>query len=360
MKKSSLLAVAGFVIALGSTGGAEILEQVLVKVNGDIITKSDLERRQVAALRQRLNNQSLTEADLKTDEALKKALGEVTPRVLLEAIDELLLQQRGRELDLKMTDEQFKQILSNIRKQNNLDTDEKFQAALKQEGLSLEDLRKMFERQMIFQRLQQQEVFGKISVSEEESRAYYEAHKSEFTTPESVTLREILIARPVATKEQPNPVDNTAQRLAAVQTRLKAGEDFAKVAADASDAPSRANAGLIGPIASAELAGSLQEALAKMKDGEVSAPIDQDRGYQIIKLESRTATKLATFEDARDRASDKVFQSKQAVEFQKYLARLRSQAIIEWKNAEAKKAYEQALADAQKEQPEAKTTDAAK
>ena len=62
--------------------------------------------------------------------------------------------------------------------------------------MTLADLRRNLERQMIVQRVQQNEVLGKIGVTDEEARKYYEAHLNEFTTPPTVTLREILVAVP--------------------------------------------------------------------------------------------------------------------------------------------------------------------
>src|SRR5215204_4996892 len=85
-----------------STG--EIIEQVLVKVNGDIITKTELEQRQVSAIRQRTQGKVDPES-LNNDETLKKMLGELTPQLIVGAIDELLLLQRGREMGLKLGDD---------------------------------------------------------------------------------------------------------------------------------------------------------------------------------------------------------------------------------------------------------------
>ena len=76
---------------------AEIIEQVLVKVNGDIITKTELEQRQIAALRARMRPDVDPRRSTNDDE-LKKALAEVTPQLLVDAVDELLLVQRGKEL----------------------------------------------------------------------------------------------------------------------------------------------------------------------------------------------------------------------------------------------------------------------
>src|SRR5437899_12674684 len=126
---------------------AEILEQILVKVNGEIFTKSDLEQRQVAALRQKGQ-----QFDLKSDptnEQLRRALDEITPQIMVEAIDEMVVVQRGKELGYRLTDEQFNRVVSDIRRENKIDTDEQFQAALKAESMTIADLRRNLERQMI-------------------------------------------------------------------------------------------------------------------------------------------------------------------------------------------------------------------
>ena len=123
-------------------------------------------------------------------------LAEVTPQLVVDAVDELLLLQRGHELGYRLSDEQFAQIVQQIRKENKLESDEQFQAALKQEGLTTAELRRNIERSMIINRVQQQDVMEKIAVTEAETNAYYDAHRTEFTTPAMVTLREILVAVP--------------------------------------------------------------------------------------------------------------------------------------------------------------------
>jgi peptidyl-prolyl cis-trans isomerase SurA len=326
--------------------GAEILEQVLVKVNGEIITKTDLEQRQVAYLRR---NREVTPQDLETDEGLKKALAEVTPQVIGDAVDELLVLQRGRELNYRLGDDQFASILENIKKENKLESEEQFQAALKQEGLTLADLRKSIERQMLMSRVQQVEVYGKIAVSEEEARAYYAAHPEQFTTPSVVTLREILVSVPETSEAGEKGVnvglDEAAKEKAeAARARVAGGADFAAVAAEVSDAPSKANGGLIGPVNRSEMAPDLQKMLETLKVGEVGPVVRTPQGYLILKLETSTPVITRSFEDARGDIGDRVAEQKQRVEFEKYLAKLRGQAIIEWKNEELKKAYEQRLA----------------
>jgi peptidyl-prolyl cis-trans isomerase SurA len=319
---------------------AEILEQILVKVNGDIITKTELEQRQLAVLRQR--QQLASNPDT---EELKRAIAEITPQVIVDAVDELLLVQRGRELGYKLGDEQFKGVIENIKKENRMESEEQFQAALKQEGLTMADLRKSIERQMMISRVQQTDVLGKVGVSDEEAERHYKEHPDEFTSQPSITLREILVTVPGDGKTLNVGVDEEAQAKAeAARARILAGEPFDKVAADVSDAPSKANGGLVGPINKGELAPALVDALVSVKVGNISPVLRTQRGYQILKLESMTDSTVLPYDQVKEQIGDKIFDRKRRGELETYLKKLRAQAIIEWKNDEIRKAYAQRIA----------------
>ena len=336
---AAALVLAGLLVV--PTAG-QIIEQVLVNVNGDILTKTEFEQRQIALLRARPELANVTP----DSPELRKAVAEVTPQLILDAVDELLLIQRGRELGLTLGDEQFNSILANIKSSNNIETDEQFLAALKQEGMTMTDLRAALERQMLASEAQRRDVVDKISVTEAEARAYYEAHKQDFTTPSEITLREILVDVPVSDRGVNVAQDDEARaRAEDLRTRLLGGEPFARLAAEFSAAPSKANGGLIGPIQRDELAEALQALVDKMKVGEVSEVMRTPRGYQILKLETRTDTRIRSFDDARNDISNKVGAEKMTGERLKYLERLRAQATITWRNEELRKVYEQALAN---------------
>lgn len=337
---TALLALPALLVLPAPSAGQEIIEQVLVKVNGDILTKTDFETRQVQTLRQRPELANATDGS----EELRRAVAEITPTLILDAVDELLFVQRGREMGLALGDEQFTQIVENIKKQNNLEDDARFKAALEQEGMTMAELRRNLERQMFVSQVQQRDVIDKISVTDEEARAYYEAHRQELTSPSEITLREILIEVPTSDRGINVAQDDEAKAEAeALRTRALAGEPFARLAADASDAPSKANGGLIGPISREELAPALQKQIDAMKVGDITEPIRTQRGYQILKLEARSEAKTQTFEEARDQISQRLGDEKLRAERMRYLERLRSQATITWRNDELKQAYEQAL-----------------
>ena len=349
MKQAIALALA--LAAWTLPGRAEIIEQVLVKVNGDIITKGELEKLQVRALRER--NVQANPADLQNDEALRKMLLEVTPLILVNTIDEMLLVQRGRELGYKLSEEQFKQVIENIKKENKIETDAQFQAALDQEGLSMGDFRKQIERQLLVSRVQQAEVAPKLQISEDEAKAYYAGHPQEFSTVPTVTLREILVK--VATLK-PGAVnvgadEEALEKVKKALARAQAGEDFAALASEVSDSGSKANGGLIGPINRSEISPQLLKLLDSMAVGQITDPIRTAQGYQILKLETATKGAVQPFDQVRDQVADKVYEQKSQVEFIKYLDKLRAQAIIEWKNADLKKLYDARLAEMQKGSP---------
>ena len=347
MKKKLLAAAMLLAAVFVAPMRADVIEQVLVKVNGDIITKTELEQRQVAVLRQRMQGQIDPEA-LKNDETLKKMLVEVTPQVIVNAIDELLLFQRGRELGYRLSDDQFKAVVANIRKENKLEDEAKFQQALAQEGMSMDDLRRQLERQMVIEQVQRQEVGSKLTITEEEARQYYARHPEDFTDPAAVTLREIFVEVPSTEGNVNAARDQEGQKkIADARARVLKGDDFAKVAAEMSDSPSKANGGIIGPFAHSEMSPQLQQMVDKMKPGEITQAIRTPRGYQIFKLESVKVQALQPFESVRDLISEKVAGARTQIEMRKFLSRLRTQAIIEWKNEELKKAYEKQIAAAE-------------
>jgi peptidyl-prolyl cis-trans isomerase SurA len=324
---------------LAPQASAQILEQILVKVNGEIITKTDLEQRQIQAIRQKNPNFRPT-----SDDELQKALVEVTPEVIVNFVDELLLVQRGRELGYALGNEQFRNIIENIKKENKIETEEQFQAALKQEGVTLDELRRQIERQMLVSRVQQDEVMGKISVSEEEVTKLYESSKGKFTTEPQITLREILVA--VAQNEKGvNVAEDDAAKAKAeeIRKRVDAGEPIAKLASELSDSPSKANGGLIGPITRTDISEELLKEIDPLKPGQTTRVIRTTRGYQFFRLETVTARQVKTLDEARPQISQEIAGRKQQGQMVTYLQQLRGQAIIDWKNEEVKKAYELGL-----------------
>jgi parvulin-like peptidyl-prolyl isomerase len=164
-------------------------------------------------------------------------------------------------------------------------------------------------------------------------------------------LREVLVAVPSSEKGVNVAQDDAAKAKAEeIHKRLLAGEPFARLASDLSDSGSKANGGLIGPILRTDLSPDLLKEIDPLKVGGLSRVLRTARGYQIIKLETRTDTKVKTLDEARSEIADRLAGNKQRGHMLTYLRQLRTQAIIDWKNDEIKKAYELGVQQQQQQQ----------
>lgn len=318
--------------------GAMVFERVLVKVNGDLITQTDLEEAQINALRAR-------PVPPQSDAELQAALQEVTPDVLANAVDQMLMVQRGREMGYALDDEQFEEVLESI-KQENAMTDEQLVVALEQEqGMTLAELRVVMEEQMVAGQVQQDQVLRRVSMTEIEAREYYDANLEEFTRPATVTLREILIEVPAEAGTVNVARDNLARsRAESALARVRGGEDFEAVVSELSDAASKTNGGLIGPIALGDLAGAVRARIEALEVGEIGEIERTPAGYQILKLESSIAAAPAPFDDVREQIVNNVFNERRLQALDRYLNNLRGDAIIEWKDEGLQRLYEEHLA----------------
>ncbi len=340
----ALAVVAGGVapVAQGTTTSV-ILERVLVRVNGEIFTQGDLTQRQTDAVREREQQpRSVPDAEL------LKLLNDVTPDILVNSVDELLIVQHGRELGLKFSDEEFKRGLDTLKKDNNLD-DEGLKKALQEEGLTLDELRKNFEHAWLRQMVQAREIFPRMRITEEEMRQYYAAHRGDFMTVDTVTLREIAALAPASLQAQ-DPmlgalVAATKTRIDEIRKRALGGEDFEALVKETSDAATKANGGVIGPISTRDLNPAIRTIIEGLKPGEISEPIQGPRGYQILKLEAREPATQLPFDQVRDRIELAIRNERLGGEMEKLKARLRAGAVIEWKDDNLRRIYERRLAE---------------
>lgn len=323
-----------------------IIQRIIVKVNGEIFTQTDLETAQVDALRNE-NRQVKNPQDLQNDVVLSKALAELTPAILLQVIDELLLVQRGREIGASFSDANFAQTIENIKKQNKFD-DETLKQALAQSGMTMNDLRTQLERRYLRESVQRNEIMRNMTVTDEEARQYYKANPQQFKKPATIMLRELFVDVPTSTKGSQTVfsaavADEAKDKIDAARARALKGEDFAKIVGEVSDGGSKANGGLIGPVVVTELSEALAKVIAQLKPGELSDVIRTARGYMLFKLESRTEETLEHFDKVKEDVTQRIAESRLDGEEKKYIEKLRLQALIEWKDDNYKLMYEKAV-----------------
>lgn len=328
-----------------------IIQRVLVKVNGEAYTQTDLERAQTEVLAQQ--NQQADVKKAPTDEVLRNQLLEITPGIIVRAVNEILLLQKAHELGYKMSDDAYQRAVDNIKADNHITDEKVWKQALAQQGLTEEQLRKNLEQQYLVNAVKQSEVMGHAQMTDQEAQQYYKTHQQEFMQPAKVVLSEILVA--VATETvngQPSfnaSADEAAHAKAnEIHDELVKGADFAKLAADVSDSATKTSGGLIGDVNEADMADALRPILDALKPGEVTSPIRTSRGYQILRLNSRSPQQPKPFEAVRDEIAEKIYESRVDGETAKYLDKLRAQALIEWKDESLKGMYDKELAAEEK------------
>ena len=323
-----------------------IIQRIIVKVNGEIFTQTDLETRQVEALREQ-KTQVRNPQDLQNDAVLVKALAEITPNIILNVVDELLLVQRGREIGATFSDANFAQTIENIKKTNKFD-DETLKQALAQSGMTMNELRTTLERRYLVESVQRNEIMRNMQVTDEEARQYYKAHPDLFKKPATIMLRELFVEVPTATKGGQTvfnaaEADAAKDKVDAARARAAKGEDFAKIVAEVSDAGSKANGGLIGPVVISELSDALAKLVEGLKPGQYSEITRTARGYMFFKLESRSEEAVEPFDTVKDDVTQRIAESRLDTETAKHIEKLRAQALIEWKDEQYRLIYEKAV-----------------
>src|SRR5712692_8666595 len=182
MKPPRALPILSVVLFTAAARG-EIIERVIVKVNGDVVTQSEFEARQIAAVQQ---------ARIAPDQ-VEKFLRENNAHILQEAIDDLLLVQRAADLGIKLRPEYVTEVIDGIKKESKIASDEELQQQLKHEGMTLEELKRNIERNILKRQVMQRELESKIAVTEDDAKAWYEANKADYTKPATVHLQQLLV-----------------------------------------------------------------------------------------------------------------------------------------------------------------------
>jgi len=172
------------------------------------------------------------------------------------------------------------------------------------------------------------EVTNKVEVSEEDMKAYYESHKDEFNMPEMVRARHILI------KTDPSASDNdnkkAREKAEDILKKIKAGEDFAKLAADLSDDPgSKTKGGDLGFFPKGIMVKSFEDVAFSLKPGEVSGIVETQFGYHIIKVEEKKEAGMEPFDTAKEKIKQKLLPEPTKIKIKEFIEKAMKDANIE-------------------------------
>ena len=305
-------------LAVGLAADIRIVEEIAAKVNGDIITRGELEQAR-RTLEQELRAKGVSGAKL------AEALRDAQANALMEQIDQLLLVQKAKDHTINVDPELTREI-ANLQVQSKISDPDKFHDWIREQtGMSFEDYRDGMKRQMLAQRVIGQEVGRGINIPEAELQKYYDEHKSEFNRQEQVFVSQILISTEGKTPEQVAAAEAKAKDISA---RWKKGEKSSDLIREASDDPNAAyNAYQRG-----QLAKPIEDIVFKEKKGFVTDPIRVPTHFIIMRVEERYEAGLASFDEVKSEIEDRMRRPKMEPKIREFLSRLRMQAFLEIKD----------------------------
>jgi parvulin-like peptidyl-prolyl isomerase len=304
----------------------KVISQIAAKVNKDIILASELKRAE-EDIRSELTDQQKLKGP-----QLQQAMEARSKDILRDLIDKYLIQQEAADLGLDANLEVLKQV-EQLRIDNHFETQEAMEAAMIKQGISIDEVKDSIRYRNLRSQVLHHEVTGKIVITTEESRVYYEAHKKDFDRPAFVSLGMILVATDGLS---PAEIEAKNKIMADAQAALKKGDEFGEVARKYSEDLTAQDGGNLGSferdsegnygLASPEM----EEMVRKMTKGQTTetTAIPQNHSLVILKLLDKHDGGILSFETAQTEIFNIIMDQRAEPKVRDYLTRLRAQGYV--------------------------------
>ncbi len=308
--------------------GGTTVEDIIARVNDQVITRSDYDR----AMKE-------LDAEARQHGASMQEISEAHKDLLRNLIDQQLWLSKGKELGITGETELVNR-LNEIRKQYHLESLEDLEKAAREQGVSYEDFKANIRNGIITQEVMRDQVGRKLQVTPGEMQRYFEQHKQEYAQPESVRLSEILISTgapsPAVTVGGPQPDD--PEKLAAakakaddIEAKLRSGGDFSQLARTFSDGSTAAQGGDLGQYKRGELAKVFEDATFALKTGQFTDPIRTKQGFIIMKVVQHVPGGVPEFKDVEQQVEETYYMSRMEPATRGFLTKMREDAYIDIK-----------------------------
>jgi len=311
-KRTSVFALFGLAAVLSLAAG-QVVEEIVAVVNDDVITLSQYKEQYDSTIQQ-------MRAAFQGEE-YEKQLAMLKKEMLNMMITDLLLMQQAKEKNLNVG-EQLKAAVENIKKENNIASDDDMKRALRQQGMDYDQWLRQLEDNMLKQGVIYSEVDRSIVLDDSEIVGYYKLHPQEFTEPEEYKIRAVYLSTegeaPAALEEMKNEIGG----------KVKAGEPFNVLAKEYSDGPAKESEGDLGTFKKGELDKALELAVSKLKTGETSGWVETKNGWYLLKLEEKKDSRLMTFEEVKKNVEERLYTQKKDKKLEEYLKGLREKSYV--------------------------------
>ena len=305
-----------------------VIEEIIVRVNNEIVTRTEYIHSK-DQLKSEIRQQEPKDAD--------RLYADRERDVLRDLIDQQLLLEKGKELDINVDTDLIKR-LDEMRKQMGLETMEDLDKAAQSQGTTLEDFKLNMKNGMITQKVIGSEVGRHVSINKDEIQKFYDEHKDQFSQTEQVRMSELLVSTQKLAADGKTPVDPDDATIQAAEAKAKdlldqihKGASFEDVAKKNSDGPTAAQGGDLGYFQRGQLAKDLEDKTFAMKAGDISDAVRTKQGFVLLKVTEHTPAGLATLKEAEPKIQDALYYERLQPALRTYLTKLREDAYIEIK-----------------------------
>jgi peptidyl-prolyl cis-trans isomerase SurA len=315
------LAAAG-VLAAADQPPVKVVEEIVAKVNSDIITRGEL-----AKVHEELSVE-MAQASGLTGQALQEAVDKKSADLLRDQIDTLLLVQKGKELNINV-DSDINRRLADIQSQSKQADPELFHKWLyEQSGMTFEDFKDQIKKQFLTQRVLSEEVWRNITIPRADMQKYYDEHKADFVRQDMVVLRDILVSTGDGSADKVAAAEKKAKSLV---DRARKGEKFPDLARQNSDGPTAQNDGELGSFKKGQLRKEVEDIAFTHDKGYVSDPVKTPAGFEIYRIEERYAAGQASFDEVEQQINSIMAEPRGAPKVREFLGKLRENAFVQIK-----------------------------
>ena len=299
---------------------AKTVEEIIARVNNEIITRSELDKARLAA-----EEDAKQECQGKcTPEQLRADIEDRQKNTLRDLIDQSLLVQRGKDMGVNVEPDVIKK-LDQIRQQNKIDSMEDLEKAVSSQGQNWEDFKNNIRSQILTQRVISSEVGSHITIGKDEVEKYYNEHKSEFVRPEQVALREIEVS---TEGKKDTELPDLKKKAETALKRVKDGEDFGEIAKRFSDSSTAKQGGFLGVYKRGELSKELEDIVFKMKKNDLTDVMDTKQGYLILQVLERYEEGEQPLAKVENEIMDHLYSQRMEPAMRQYLKTLREQSYV--------------------------------
>jgi peptidyl-prolyl cis-trans isomerase SurA len=302
---------------------AKVFDRVVAKVNSEIITLSSVNER-VELLKQKIQGDYQGSEEEILDEALNMI------------VEEKLQLQEGKKRGLEVDDSAVEAAVKDIEQKNGLQEGQ-LAVMLESEGRSMESYKNHIHDQILVSKVVRFELGSRINISERKIAKYYHKNQKDFWDPGKARVRHILILT-----EEGLSADKKQKKYLLVKSILrevKDGRDFAAAAKEYSEDISASEGGDVGFVEKDKMLPEFENAVYRMKEGEISDIVETDYGYHIIKVDKVLAGRTLPLKDVKDKIQFILSSKKQKSAYEEWMNELRQTAFIEISLFEKPKKY---------------------